>query len=545
MQLTGFGVGTRIAIGPVVRMPDPLPEPVDEPASASADVERERALAALAETAAELGVRASQAEGSAREVLEAAAMMAGDPSLSDMVASHTAQGRTAERAVFEAFASFARTLRGMGGYMAERASDLADVSQRVVARLMGVPAPEVPQREEPFVLVAHDLAPADTAKLDLTKVLALVTRDGSPKAHTGILASEKGLPAVVAVAGADGLRDGQTVVVDAAAGTVTADPDEALLERARAEMERQAAIAAAPLTPGALADGTPVQLLANVGKPADAARAVELGAEGVGLFRTEFLFLDAERAPSVEEQRTAYAELFSHFPGKKVVARVLDAGADKPLSFLTDSDEPNPALGLRGLRALRAKEQLLREQLTALAQAAAQTEAELWVMAPMVSDAEESAYFTGLARQLGIRTAGSMIEVPSAAILAEQILRSSDFLSIGTNDLTQYAMAADRLLGTVASFQDPWHPAVLRLIRTAGEAGAAADRKVGVCGEAAADPRLAIVLVGLGITSLSMAPPALAQVRAALAGVTLAEARERAERALAADSAQAARQAAG
>ena len=203
MQLTGFGVGTRIAIGPVVRMPEPLPEPADEQASASPDAERERALAALAETATELGVRAAQAEGSAREVLEAAAMMAGDPSLSDLVASHTAQGRTAERAVFEAFASFARTLRGMGGYMAERASDLADVSQRVVARLMGVPAPEVPQREEPFVLVAHDLAPADTAKLDLTKVLALVTRDGSPKAHTGILASEKGLPAVVAVAGAE------------------------------------------------------------------------------------------------------------------------------------------------------------------------------------------------------------------------------------------------------------------------------------------------------------------------------------------------------
>lgn len=541
MELTGFGVGTKVAIGEVVRMPDPLPEPADERASTDADTERQRALAAMSAVANELGVRASELEGSAKEVLEATAMMAGDPSLADAVGERTAAGKTAERAVFEALEDFRGMLRGMGGYMAERATDLGDVSQRVIARLVGVPAPEVPHRDAPFVLVAHDLAPADTAKLDLSKVLALVTRDGSPKAHTGILAAEKGLPAVVAVAGADEIAEGATVIVDAGSGTVFVDPSDEQVASARAAIERAAAIAAAPIEPGALADGTRIQVLANVGKPADGARAVELGAEGVGLFRTEFLFLDADAAPSVEQQTAVYTELLSHFAGKKVVARVLDAGADKPLAFLTEADEPNPALGLRGIRVLAAKEQVLRDQLTALAAADAATEAELWVMAPMIADAAESEYFTGLARELGIRVAGSMIEVPSAAILAEQVLRTSDFVSIGTNDLTQYALAADRLLGSVASFQDPWHPAVLRLIRIAGDAGLAAGKSVGVCGEAAADPRLAVVLVGLGVRSLSMAPPAFAEVRAALKRVTLERAREAAEAAVEATSAEAAR----
>lgn len=545
MELTGFGVGTKVAVGEVVRMPDPLPEPADERAKADADSERQRALAALSAVAGDLGVRASELEGSAKEVLEATAMMAGDPSLADAVGERTAAGKTAERAVFEALENFRDMLRGMGGYMAERATDLGDVSQRVIARLIGVPAPEVPHRDEPFVLVAHDLAPADTAKLDLSKVLALVTRDGSPKAHTGILAAEKGLPAVVAVQGADQLADGQTVIVDAGSGSVLVDPTDEQVASARAAIERAAAIAAAPIEPGALGDGTRIQILANVGKPADGARAVELGAEGVGLFRTEFLFLDADTAPSVEQQTADYTELLSHFAGKKVVARVLDAGADKPLAFLTEADEPNPALGLRGIRVLAAKQQVLRDQLTALAAADAATDAELWVMAPMIADAAESEYFTALARELGIRVAGSMIEVPSAAILAEQILRSSDFVSIGTNDLTQYALAADRLLGSVASFQDPWHPAVLRLIQMAGDAGLATGKSVGVCGEAAADPRLAVVLVGLGVRSLSMAPPAFAEVRASLKAVTLERAREVAAAALAASSAAGARQAAG
>ncbi|MFA4841552.1 MAG: putative PEP-binding protein, partial [Agrococcus sp.] len=274
----------------------------------------------------------------------------------------------------------------------------------------------------------------------------------------------------------------------------------------------------------------------NVGSPKDAAKAVELGAEGVGLFRTEFLFLDSDTAPTVEQQTASYTELLAAFPGKRVVARVLDAGADKPLSFLGAAHEENPALGLRGIRALRASEHILRDQLTALANAQAATEAQLYVMAPMIADAEETEYFVSLGRELGLRIVGAMAEVPSIAVLADQVLEIADFVSIGTNDLTQYTLAADRQLGSVAALQDPWHPAVLRLIKMLGDAGARAGKGVGVCGEAAADPALAVVLVGLGATSLSMSASALADVRAELLTVTLDEAKARAERVLTAKS---------
>jgi phosphotransferase system enzyme I (PtsI) len=223
---------------------------------------------------------------------------------------------------------------------------------------------------------------------------------------------------------------------------------------------------------------------------------------------------------------------------------VLDAGADKPLSFLNDAPEENPALGLRGIRALRHSEVILREQLTALAAADAATDAELWVMAPMIATVDETRYFAELARELGVRVAGVMVETPSAALIADRVLAACDFASIGTNDLTQYTMAADRLLGTVANLQSPWHPAVLRLIADVGSAGLEAGKPVGICGEAAADPLLAVVLVGLGATSLSMSPSALADVRASLARYSPDDAKALARAALAAEGAAEAKQAA-
>lgn len=523
-------------------MPAPLPEPRDVPFNGDVPAEQARASASIAAVQADLEARSAEADGSLKEVLDAQSMMAADPSIAQLVGDAIAGGKTAERAVFESFASYAETLKALGGYMAERATDLNDISQRIRAHLSGVPGPEVPSRSEPFILVAVDLAPADTSKLNLDKVLAFVTRDGSPKAHTGIIAAEKGLPAVVAVAGADGITEGQQLVVDAGRNLVIVDPTEEELAAARAEQRRQAEIESAPLSPGALADGTPISLLANVGKPADAQAALEFGAEGVGLFRTEFLFLDRDESPSKEKQTEDYTALLAPFAEKKVVARVLDAGADKPLPFLNDAEEANPALGMRGIRILRDKEHLLREQLEALRDAQAATGTELWVMAPMVADAADSEYFTALGREVGLNVVGSMIEVPSAAVVAEQVLATSDFVSIGTNDLTQYALAADRVLGTVANYQDPWHPAVLRLISMIGVAGQQTGKPVGVCGEAAADPRLAVVLVGLGVVSLSMAPPALAGVRAALKEYTLEQAREIAARVLQATSAEHARE---
>ncbi|MFB8147861.1 phosphoenolpyruvate--protein phosphotransferase [Microbacterium sp. NPDC056003] len=549
-ELRGVGIGLGVAQGPVARMAEPLPAPSDAPSTMTADDERARVTEAVAAVARELEQRGAQAGGAAQDVLEAQAMMAEDPSLADEVASRIDQGKTAEFAVFDAFASFRDQLTALGGYLGERAADLDDVAQRVIARLRGEPAPGVPDPGHPFVLVAKDLAPADTALLDLDKVLALVTSEGGPTSHTAILAREKSIVAVVGAVDASGLREGETVIVDAAAGVVTTDPTSDELERALRRAEDRAATSSAPVTDGALSDGTPIPLLANLGKPEAAADAVALGAEGVGLFRTEFLFLSSAQAPTVEQQREAYMQLLSAFPGKKVVVRVLDAGADKPLAFLNDAHEENPALGLRGIRALRASEDILREQLTALAEADAATRqspagpADLWVMAPMVATFEEAVYFTDLARDYGIRTAGVMVEVPSSALLADRILAHADFASIGTNDLTQYTMAADRLLGSVASLQDPWHPAVLRLIREVGDAGRVHGKPVGICGEAAADPLLAVVLVGLGATSLSMAPTALADVRATLLQHTLDDARVIAEAALAANDAASARTAA-
>lgn len=549
VQLQGVGVGRGVAVGLVLTMPEPLPEPAEQKHGGDAAAEKAAVSTAVTAAAAELQARAEKADGAGKEVIEAAIQMAQDPMLADDVTARIDAGTTGERAVFEAFRSFQEQLIALGGYMAERSTDLGDVAQRIIAQLRGVPVPGVPESNTPFILIARDLAPADTALLDLNKVRGLITRDGGPTSHTAILARAKSIPAIVGVGADAAIADGTRVVLDAGSGVVTVDPSDEQVADARKRIADRAAQAAAPITDGALADGTKIPLLANLGSPKDAADAVALGAEGVGLFRTEFLFLDAQTAPTVADQQQQYTELLSHFPGKKVVVRALDAGADKPLAFLNDAHEENPALGVRGLRALRAKLQILTDQLEALKNAQDETAAsgapaDLWVMAPMVADAGETRYFVEYGKQLGLKTVGVMAEVPSLALVAEQVAQIADFVSIGTNDLTQYTLAADRMLGTVASYQDPWHPAVLRLVKMLGDAGAAAGKPVGICGEAAADPQLAVVLVGLGATTLSMTPAALADVRTELAGVTLEQARAKAIAAIAAESAAGARAAA-
>ncbi len=549
VQVQGVGVGRGVAVGLVLTMPEPLPEPAEQKHGGDAAAEKAAVSTAVTAAAAELQARAEKADGAGKEVIEAAIQMAQDPMLADDVTARIDAGTTGERAVFEAFRSFQEQLIALGGYMAERSTDLGDVAQRIIAQLRGVPVPGVPESDTPFILIARDLAPADTALLDLNQVRGLITRDGGPTSHTAILARAKSIPAIVGVGADAAIADGTRVVLDAASGVVTVDPSDEQVADARKRIADRAAQAAAPITDGALADGTKIPLLANLGSPKDAADAVALGAEGVGLFRTEFLFLDAQTAPTVADQQQQYTELLSHFPGKKVVVRALDAGADKPLAFLNDAHEENPALGVRGLRALRAKLQILTDQLEALKNAQDETAAsgapaDLWVMAPMVADAGETRYFVEYGKQLGLKTVGVMAEVPSLALVAEQVAQIADFVSIGTNDLTQYTLAADRMLGTVASYQDPWHPAVLRLVKMLGDAGAAAGKPVGICGEAAADPQLAVVLVGLGATTLSMTPAALADVRTELAGVTLEQARAKAIAAIAAESAAGARAAA-
>ncbi|MCL2516843.1 MAG: phosphoenolpyruvate--protein phosphotransferase, partial [Microbacteriaceae bacterium] len=538
MRISGIGVGRGVAVGAVLRMAEPIAAPLDLPRVEDASAEASRARTALAATATELAARAALTDGDARDVLEAQSLFAQDPTLIDDVAARIEAGRCAERAVYDAFAACRASLEALGGHLAERAADLDDVARRTVARLTGAEMPVVPASDEPFVLVAHDLAPADTAALDLDKVLAIVTVAGSPTSHTAILARQRRLPAIVGAAGCRDLADGDLVVVDAPAGLVVSEPSRAELDGALARCgtvdATEATAAETPAAPraGALADGTPVPLLANLADPAEAAGAVALGAEGVGLLRTEFLYLDHRSAPSVAVQTAHYTEAFRPFAGRRVEVRVLDTGADKQLAFLSHRHEENPALGRRGLRALREHEGVLRDQLAALVAARDAAGVELAVMAPMVADADETEYFVRVARAAGVVQVGITVEVPSSAVLADQLAPLVDFVSLGTNDLTQYTLAADRMLGTVAAYQDPWHPAVLRLARLVGEATGAAGIPLGVCGEAAGDPLLAVVLVGLGATELSMTPALLAEVRAELARHTLPEARELARAAL-------------
>lgn len=512
MQLSGVGVSPGKASGPVVVVATDLGEPAAGPAPANLQAEAGTIGHAAASVAARLSDRARFVSGDARSVLETTAAMAQDPALvANAEQLVTEKSLPAPRAVWEAADGFIGMLRSAGGYLAERVRDVADVRDRIIAELLGIAPPGVPELTSPSVLVAKDLAPADTAGLDPAMVLALVTEEGGPTSHTAILARALGIPAVVACAGVLSL-DTPGLVVDGDSGTVAAS-DGTVETAERPERAEWDGV-------GKLADGRRVKLLANVGSAADARAAAEAGAEGIGLFRTEFCYLAATEEPSVAAQREAYAAVLAPFAGKPVVVRTLDAGSDKPLAFLETGEEPNPALGVRGLRVAFDRPELLDRQLAAIAAAAADTDADVSVMAPMVATAEEARWFAQRARAAGISRVGVMIEIPAAALAAAEIFAEVDFVSIGTNDLAQYVFAADRQLGAVAALNDPWQPALLRLIALVTDAARVSGKPAGVCGEAASDPLLAPVLAGLGITSLSMNSVALSEVGSALAAVT-------------------------
>ena len=540
--ITGIGVSPGRVAASAVRMPDPITEPPAGrrlPPGADHEAAAQRIAAASEHVRADLDAAAERAQGDAADLLHTTAAIAADPTLvADAVERVMTDHLVPERAVWEAADAVAEQFLAIGGLFAERTRDIADVRDRLVAVLTDRAAPGVPEGDDPFVLVALDLAPALVATLDPERVLAIVTAAGGPTAHTAILARARGIPGVVAARGIlEALGDDSLVLVDGAAGTVTVGPDPEQVAAARA-------LAAQVRTftgPGQTADGRRVELLANVGDPGAAQAAADAGAEGVGLFRTEFAFLDREEAPTIDEQVRAYRQVFSAFAGRKVVIRTLDAGADKPMPFLSGDDEVNPALGVRGLRTVVGHPDILEDQLTAISTAAAVEQAEVWVMAPMVSTVDEAADFVAACARHRLTTAGVMIEVPSAALMSGPILAHATFASIGTNDLVQYTMAADRLLGAVAHLSVAWQPAVLQLVAATCAGAAAQGRPVGVCGEAAASPAMAAVLVGLGVTSLSMTPRALADVAAVLGATTYDECRRLAGLALAAPSAEDAR----
>jgi phosphotransferase system enzyme I (PtsI) len=526
-----------------------LPEPTATVAEDQRDAEYEAFTEAVETVAGRLTERAEQVDGHARQVLEATVVIARDRAWAKKVKKSVAAGQTNLYAVRQATDYFIDMFLKAGGVMAERVTDLADVRDRVIAELRGEPEPGIPQVTSPHVLLADDLAPADTATLDPSLIVAVVTEKGGATSHTAIIARQLDIPCVVATGRSLRTRsDAAQLLVDGGEGTVESGVDPQDAERRVAEAAEYAEKVRSWSGPAQTRDGQRVQLLANVQDGATAEQAAASVAEGIGLFRTELCFLSETEEPSVEQQAEKYAEVFRAFPEGKVVVRTLDAGSDKPVPFVNAEEEENPALGVRGLRIARGNTELLVRQLDGIAAAqklAGRTEpsAHTWVMAPMVATVFEARWFAEMCHERGL-TAGAMIEVPAAALMAEKMMSYLDFVSIGTNDLTQYTMAADRLSSSLAYLTDPWQPAVLHLVHTTCRAGSVTRTAVGVCGEAAADPLLACVLTGLGVNSLSAATPALAAVGAQLGDVDFVTCREMAAAALNAEGAEEARAAA-
>lgn len=519
------------------------------------DGEVSRLEAAMQEVADDLNRRAEDAGGEAEDILSAQAMMAQDPDLEEKaVAAVRDESKPAARAVVEAGETYAEMLENSGNeYMAARAGDVRDVCARIARRMLGIPEPDLGALSEPVVVVARDLMPADTAVLDPEFVHGIVTAEGSRTSHTAILARALGVPAVVAV---DGLLDAVTEAaplgIDGDEGVVVVDPDERtrqeLANRSERAEQRQAELREqAGEGPATTADGHRVELAANAANTAELQAAVDSGAEGVGLLRTEFLYLSGSEAPTKQEQVRTFREMAELLGQGRMVVRTFDFGADKPVPFLDLPAEENPALGVRGIRLARRHPDLLDAQLAALVEVA-DVGPTVAVMAPMVTTVADAEWLVERFESAGGRDAGmeigAMVEVPSAVYLAGELAERLDFLSVGTNDLAQYLHAADRQHGGVSALQNPFSPALLRAMKSICDA-ANGKAWVGVCGEAGGDPLWALVAVGLGVSELSMGAGSLLEVKARLRGNDLASCQAAAGAALAEPDAERARAAAG
>jgi phosphoenolpyruvate-protein phosphotransferase (PTS system enzyme I) len=510
MELKGLSASSGAAVGPFFLLSTNIPTPNSQMSQLSFEQEGHLLNLAIKRVGQDLEARAARTVGELHDILLATVEIATDPAIAEEAAGFIASGHTASYAIVKATEVFQELLRASGGYLAERVSDVANIRDRVLCEIAGITYPEIPHFDEPTILIAQDLSPADTSDLETEKILAIVTAGGGPTSHTAIIARSHGIAAIVACADVVETAKahmGQKLAVDATAGLITFNPDSGLVAEIAQKIERIKARKSRVITHSpdgyATTDGFVIPIFANIGRLEDTSAAVAAGADGVGLLRTELLYLERKDAPTLQEQIAIYSELIKPFGGRKVIIRTLDAGADKPMAFINFDKEPNPVLGIRGYRTSTTHEHLLRTQLEAIAQAAKNSRVEVWVMAPMITLPSEAADFVKMARECGLQKAGVMIEVPAAIFLADEITKVCDFVSIGTNDLGQYLHAADRESAPLAAFNDPWQPALLRAIHLIAQAGKNNNCPVGVCGEAASDAALAPVLIGLGVTSLS------------------------------------------
>ena len=520
--LPGTGVGSAAVVAPVHRLADrPIqPPPTRRKKSIEEEVQALEASAGYVQQL--LQQRAAQATGDIAAILAALSAFAADPALLMAAKAEINNGWDSPTAISRAAKSFAQMLQSAGGAFAERAADLDEIALRITAHLTGQEwSVEIPTSGT-HVLVAEDLTPADTAQIDPKIVVGVITQKGGPTSHTSIICRQMGIAAVVGCTQALELTNGDVVLVDPVGDRVVVDGDLSDATEALPIVD--------PDVP------TLIPVYGNIGNQKDAQSVVAMHGAGVGLFRTELLYLDAQTAPTISEQRKIYENVFSELGNRPIVIRTLDAGSDKPLKFLNLAQEENPALGLRGWRIAGPQPQVIFDQLTAIKQAADSTGADVRVMAPMISIPQEAHAFASMAREVGLKHIGIMIETPAIAFAVRDLAGHLDFVSIGTNDLAQYLFAADRQHNELVNFLDPWQPALLRTIKRICDDAARIDISVGVCGEAAADPLLAVVLAGIGVDSVSAAAPAIPGVRTRLALVEMAQAKQAADLAMKATS---------
>jgi phosphocarrier protein FPr/phosphocarrier protein len=570
-ELPGVIASAGLALGPAVQLRRPEIEVAEAGAGAAEeDSALDRARAAVR---ARLERRAAAATGetgpagaapgepqaaaqAAREIAAAHLELLDDPEIVAAARGAIAGGKSAAFAWRAAVRASAATLQALEDpRLRERVDDLLDLETQVLGALQGLPPGTGTLLPDRAIVIARELLPSQLVSLDAARVAGVVLAAGGPTSHASILAAAMGIPALVAVGAAVlAVPDGTPLVLDAARGVLEVDPGEARLGAVRAAVSaraaRRAALEAAAQRECRTADGARIEVFANIGSVSEAQAAVRNGAEGCGLLRTEFLFLDRQSPPTEAEQAAEYQRIAQVLGTRPLTIRTLDAGGDKPIPYLPLPAEENPALGLRGVRTSLAYPQLLRTQLRAVL--AVQPRASCRVLLPMISDVEEirvvRTLLQELCGELGLReppSVGVMVETPAAAVLADRMAAVADFLSIGTNDLTQYTLAMDRGNPQLAARLDALHPAVLRLIARAAEGARAHGRHAAVCGSLASEPLAAPLLVGLGVHELSAVPAVIPLLKERIGSVSLAECRELAQRALQAESAAEVRALAG
>lgn len=543
------------AVGPAHVHQASLPEVTRESVDDSKG-EIKRLEAAIAEALSDIRSMQRQTEKNSGKasaaIFDAHALILQDRDMLDKATEIISGQRVnAEFAWLEVMEAMAASYRNLDdAYMQARAADVMDCGGRVLRLLTGETQQGIVLDRE-SIIVAHDLTPSDVAGLDASKVFGVVTEVGGVTSHAAILSRSMGIPAVIG-AGECVMRiqSGATIALDGDKGFVWPAPEQSVMdgiaEKRSAWLEKREAEKAKGAAPAVTMDGREIMVMGNIGIPADAPRIKEYGGEGVGLFRTEFLFLDRDQAPDEDEQFQAYVQAAQALDGNPVIIRTLDIGGDKPVKYIETEAEENPFLGERGIRFCLARPELFRPQLRALLRAASQE--NIWIMYPMVSDTvelEEALAFQesvrremvdeGLSVPEAVKT-GIMIEVPSAVAVADKLAERCDFFSIGTNDLTQYVMAADRGNKAVSKLCDSLNPAVLRMVRMTCDAGRKAGIEVGMCGELAGNAQATPLLLGLGLDELSMNGPAIPGVKDAVRTVSMDQCRALADKALVADS---------